>query len=330
MLGKRRDDVFRDDPIATKWVRAMIGAMYGHGPSADQVGKVLGGIRPQGMSQQEYEIRLDLMARSIPDKTEAHALLKAYVSEAIAELEEHLEQVEALAERDRALDAKSAGVDRTADGARLTQYAQAQDRTLHAALRRLEALQNPRRPRRAKASSSAAGTAAQDGGAAGPAVTTQASGLCHQSEGDAGATEPASEPRQSVQSGVPAAENREKLAVEPILEAVPDPQAPIPDPQKLAVEPILEAVPEPQAPTPEPQKLAVEPIWRRPSRPPGTRHDPIPRPMTRPCPPCCGSLSGSDRAARRSATMACRSRRLVILGRCRGRGIRVGEAVGRG
>jgi hypothetical protein len=174
LLGKRREDVLRDDPIALKWFRAQLAAVYGQGANAKTIAQALGvgDYPPKGMAEWELGRRIQQIAASLPDQAEAHALLKAYVAEAIAELEEHLVEVEVLAERDRALQAQAARVDRTVDGSRLTQYAQAQDRTLHAALRRLEALQNPRRPGREKGSANAAGTAAQDGGVAGSAVAT--------------------------------------------------------------------------------------------------------------------------------------------------------------
>jgi hypothetical protein len=260
LLGKRREDVLRDDPIATKWVRAQIGAIHGQEVPVDEVRKFLGGKPPEGMFEPEFQIRLEILAKSVPAKADAHAQLKAYVAEAIAELEEHLEQVEALAMRNRKLAVRAARVDRTVDGSRLQQYAQAQDRSFHAALRRLELLQKPRRPGPAKGPGKAERPAAKDDGTAGSRrAGTQASGPCHPpdsrptpaptADSDAGAPEPAgeppSQPRQSAQSAAAGAGNPEKLTVEPIFAAAePEPAsepARAETPEKLTVEPIFDS-----------------------------------------------------------------------------------------
>jgi hypothetical protein len=237
------------------------------------------------MFEQEFQIRLEILAKSIPAKADGHAQLKAYVAEAIAELEEHLEQVEALAVRNRALARRAARVDRTTDGARLLQYAQAQDRSFHAALRRLELLQKPRRPGPAKGPRKAEPPAA-DGGTAGPGVPAQDSGPCHPSNpepapapgrdgqpastvpaapGTAGDTSPAqrpveplAQPGESAENGAPGAGTREKLTVEAIFGGTAGPPV---TPQASGLRhPVSEAASEPARSEP-PEKLTVEAIF---------------------------------------------------------------------
>src|SRR5262249_49458811 len=55
LVGKRREDVFRDDPIATKWVRAQIGSLYGKEAGAEGVCKFLGSKPPEGLGMYQTE-----------------------------------------------------------------------------------------------------------------------------------------------------------------------------------------------------------------------------------------------------------------------------------
>jgi hypothetical protein len=146
LVGKRREDVLRDDPIALRWMRAQIGMVYGTAATPEQVARMLGGEPPEGMSHAEFDLRVERMVRSLPSKAEAHAQLIASIDEEIRRLEDQLQVVEPLAERNRALAAKAARAEVTAEGARLGQQILASYRGSDAALRRLEALQNPRQP----------------------------------------------------------------------------------------------------------------------------------------------------------------------------------------
>jgi hypothetical protein len=101
---------------------------------------------PEGMSRSEFRFRMEMLAESLPASGEARALLVSYVAEEIRRLQDHLAVLEPLAERNLALDAEDARWDRTAEGTRLGEQILASYRGSDAALRRLEALQNPRRP----------------------------------------------------------------------------------------------------------------------------------------------------------------------------------------
>jgi hypothetical protein len=73
------------------------------------------------------------------------AILVDSMAEEVRRLEDHLQVVEPLAARNLALDADAARAELTPKGARLAQRCLASDRGSDAALRRLEALQNPSR-----------------------------------------------------------------------------------------------------------------------------------------------------------------------------------------
>jgi hypothetical protein len=87
----------------------------------------------------------DFAAR-LADVPAAVAELRGLVAGEIAALEERLELVEALAERDRAIEAQAARVDLSAEGQKILKYIATNDGAFYKALRRLEAMQKPRRP----------------------------------------------------------------------------------------------------------------------------------------------------------------------------------------
>ena len=53
----RREDALRDDPVALRWMRALIGAVHGASAPFDMVARMLGGTPLEGMAQDEFEIR---------------------------------------------------------------------------------------------------------------------------------------------------------------------------------------------------------------------------------------------------------------------------------
>ncbi len=147
LLGKRLSDVFAGDPIATRWVVAQLSGVFGT-PDVDlnRLSAHLGG-RPDGMCPSEYSIRLKLLASALVGKEEGRALLRAYIAEIKAELTEHLALVDELTEYKRARSVSNARVALTPEGKQLLQYQKKHEGSHDAALRRLDALQNPRKPR---------------------------------------------------------------------------------------------------------------------------------------------------------------------------------------
>jgi hypothetical protein len=147
LLGKRLRDLFTDDPVITRWVVALMGAVFGdsEGDKAQEIGHILEGLRPDWMGEEEFGIRMRVLAGWLPGKQEAAALVSAYVAAAIADLNERLERARANTRHELELDLQSAWVDDTAAGARRTNYKLGHDRSFHATCRRLEALQKARR-----------------------------------------------------------------------------------------------------------------------------------------------------------------------------------------
>jgi hypothetical protein len=249
LVGKQRQDALRDDPAALRWVRALIGTMGGAGATTEKVGGMLGtAARPEQMSLEEYNIRLEDLARSLKGRAEAKAQLVAYVAEEIGRLEQHLKVIEPLAARNLALDQEEARVKVTVEGARLSGYIMSSYRGADASLRRLEARQNPKRPRPARGpkKAEAPAPAPQQRPAPAPAPCTQPTP----------SREPPTPPAATAAPPAPAATL--EIAVEtpqpPVDEAVPQR---IPDAsvvQKRAYEAILEVPVEdpPAAPAPPP------------------------------------------------------------------------------
>jgi hypothetical protein len=147
LLGKRLRDLFTDDPVITRWVVTMMGAVFGdsEGDKAQEIGHILEGLRPDWMGEEEFGIRMRVLAHWLPGKQEAAARVSAYVAAAIADLNERLERARANSRHELELDLQSAWVDDTAAGARRTSYKLGHDRSFHATCRRLEALQKARR-----------------------------------------------------------------------------------------------------------------------------------------------------------------------------------------
>jgi hypothetical protein len=96
------------------------------------------------MYRDEFDTRVRFLAQQLPTSAEAHTLVKEYIAEAIARLEDRLAEVESLAERNLELDMIAAGMEDTPEGARLAQQVQAGYRASDYALRRLDLLQHPR------------------------------------------------------------------------------------------------------------------------------------------------------------------------------------------
>jgi hypothetical protein len=143
LLGKTTEYYWYDDPVTTRWLRAFVGATFGDQATPEQIGACLGGKKPAVMSQVECDIRINELKESLPSQAEGTALVKEYLAAEIARLDALLPEVEALAERNLALDVEAARSDSSIDGTRLSSQIQAADRSYHSALRQVRWLQNP-------------------------------------------------------------------------------------------------------------------------------------------------------------------------------------------
>src|SRR3954468_16614286 len=98
LMGKRQDDLF--DPSVARLTVAYLGALR---LDAERACQILRDDRPEGMCQAEFDRRLKSLCAALPDSEAGHAQQVALVAEAIDELAERLELVEAREERDREL-----------------------------------------------------------------------------------------------------------------------------------------------------------------------------------------------------------------------------------
>jgi hypothetical protein len=143
ILGKRLRDLFKDDPVITTWIVALMGAVYGdaEGDKAEKIGQVLEGLRPAWMGQNEFRLRMTVLGGMLKSKAAATAKVRRLVGAAIADLKCRLKQAVARAEYVLMLELERAAVSDTPEGARRLNYKLGHGRALDAAVRRMKDLQ---------------------------------------------------------------------------------------------------------------------------------------------------------------------------------------------
>src|SRR3954447_11807048 len=111
LMGRRHDDLF--DPAVARLTAAYLGALR---IDAERACEILRGDRPEGMGEVEFDRRIGSLCAAPPDSAAGHAAQVAIVAEAIDELAERLELVEArdheLAVREASFDASPASLSR--------------------------------------------------------------------------------------------------------------------------------------------------------------------------------------------------------------------------
>jgi hypothetical protein len=148
LLGKRISDVFRGDLLVTRWLVALLGAGFGPGEKEDrQIISFLQDHRIPQMSDVELGTRINIVLNMLPERTEAKALLQAYIAQAIAALDEQIETLDELATRDLEFALQYARLDATPDGQNLQKCEKGHEGSFFAAMRGIDKLQNPPRPR---------------------------------------------------------------------------------------------------------------------------------------------------------------------------------------
>src|SRR3954447_19897051 len=139
LMGKRSDDLF--DPAVARLTVAYLGALR---LDAERACQILRDDRPEGMCPSEFDRRIGSLCAALPDSASGHAAQAAIVAEAIDELAERLELVEAREGRDRELAVREASFDATPAGASRLRYEMSHERVLRASLRDLRALREGR------------------------------------------------------------------------------------------------------------------------------------------------------------------------------------------
>jgi hypothetical protein len=135
LSGRRPVDLFRD-PMVFELDRLYLGAISGPGSfTAAEAANALLHDRPEEMSTEEFERRLEPMVENLPTVADGHAALVALVDRTIAELTERLELVGLREDRDLALDEVIARADVSHDGVLRERYDSMATRDQHASLR---------------------------------------------------------------------------------------------------------------------------------------------------------------------------------------------------
>jgi hypothetical protein len=148
LVGKGRDDVLRNDPLAIQWLTALLGVSFGSEPDKAQfVAGEMGGAPPADMHSSEFMLRARELGAMVPSREQSFALLQSYFTEMIDELEQHLALLHEIEAEDHAIAVQRARIDLDAAGKQVLKYQGDHARWFETALRRLEAMQNPRQPR---------------------------------------------------------------------------------------------------------------------------------------------------------------------------------------
>ena len=109
-------NVLRDDPVATKYLRAQIGVMLGPDADLEDVASFLGETPPEGMDQDEFDIRVTQMRDSLKPRKESFLELRGYVAEALAELQAHELKIQEAAAQRLEQEAGGAAADSSPEG----------------------------------------------------------------------------------------------------------------------------------------------------------------------------------------------------------------------
>ena len=105
LQAKQRLDIVRSDPVAIKWLTAMVGAAFSSAEydMADVIKAELGTEATKKLHTSELDLRLKELAAAVLPQPQSLGLLRAYFAETIAELKEHLESVRELEDQKRAI-----------------------------------------------------------------------------------------------------------------------------------------------------------------------------------------------------------------------------------
>ena len=146
LLGKRLRDLFTDDPVIMVWAIPLLGAIHGDAPDKVEVlSRVLTSLRPEWMDDVEYAIRIEYLARKLPDRATAIERVRMKMDALIRKLKKRLQRARDDAKYISELDKEAAWVDSTPDGARRLGYKLGHYRALDSVMRRIEAAHKERR-----------------------------------------------------------------------------------------------------------------------------------------------------------------------------------------
>ena len=139
LLGKKREQVLRSDPTATRWFLGLAGMMYGAEATLDDVLALLGADPPEWMCEIEFVTRATRLRSAVPAPAVAKERITGYVAEVMEELGGQWDYVNEVADRDIGLDTVVASLDVTPAGMSLASAIDKAEKSCLAAIRRLQA-----------------------------------------------------------------------------------------------------------------------------------------------------------------------------------------------
>jgi hypothetical protein len=103
------------------------------------------------MPDSEFDRRIEVFLALLPEKAQAQAQLRKYISDAIAGLKAHIELLDRLAERDLDIALQKARIDQSEQGQKLLKYEKQHEGTFNNAQRQIDKIKNPPPPPRPRA-----------------------------------------------------------------------------------------------------------------------------------------------------------------------------------
>ena len=146
LLGRRLRDLFTDDPVIMVWAIPLLGSIHGDAPDKVEVlSRVLTSLRPEWMDDVEYGIRIEYLARKLPDRTTAIDRVRMKMDALIRKLKKRLQRARDNAQYLSELDREAAWVDDSPDGARRLNYKLGHYRAFDSVMSRIQAAHKERR-----------------------------------------------------------------------------------------------------------------------------------------------------------------------------------------
>ena len=147
LLGRRIEDFLCDELTLVPFVVAMVACLFGDEDlDIPSLAGVFGG-QPKGMTAAEFTTRLKELGPMIRDGKKANLTLRRLLTKELAKLRDHRELVKAHAAQTLQREVNSTRVVLTPAGKQLEGYIRSERQSFDSSLRRLAAMQDPRRPR---------------------------------------------------------------------------------------------------------------------------------------------------------------------------------------
>ena len=241
LLGRRIEDFLCDELTLVPYVVAMVGCLFGDEDlDIPSLAGVFGG-QPKGMTAPEFITRLKELGPLIREGKTANRTLRGLLTGELRKLRDHRELVKALAAQTLQREVNSTRVVLTPAGKQLEGYNRSERQSFDSSLRRLAAMQDPRRPR-PPGRSPKPGPGPGDGGSPVEAETTVAVSEPRAADGDQAPAAVATEDRVATAAETPCGDCQRVVETTPDVPALePAGESALePDEDKKTTRPILD------------------------------------------------------------------------------------------